>query len=109
MSADERSPGGVLRRSPAAAALLPRFLEHRRTDVATIRAALERGDFERIGRLGHNMAGNGVSYGFPEMSAMGERLEAEANAGNESAVREELSTLEAFLARINTGRGTAAP
>jgi HPt (histidine-containing phosphotransfer) domain-containing protein len=104
MSADERSPGGVLRRSPAAAALLPRFLEHRRTDVATIRAALERGDFERIGRLGHNMAGNGVSYGFPEMSAIGERLEAEAHVGNATAIREELASLEAALARIHQER-----
>jgi HPt (histidine-containing phosphotransfer) domain-containing protein len=109
MSTDDRAPEPVRKRSAAAAALLPRFLEHRRGDIATIRAALATGDFETIRRLGHNMAGNGVSYGFPEMSAMGERLEAEANAGNESAVREELSTLEAFLARINTGRGTAAP
>jgi HPt (histidine-containing phosphotransfer) domain-containing protein len=101
MSSDDgaraRDPG----RSRAATALLPRFLEHRRADVATIRAALATGDFETIRRLGHNMAGNGLSYGFPEMSAMGERLEVEAVARNAVAVREQLAALETFL-------GTAA-
>jgi HPt (histidine-containing phosphotransfer) domain-containing protein len=99
VSADERAPARAPVRSPAAAALLPRFLEHRRRDVVTIRTALEQADFETIGRLGHNMAGNGVSYGFPEVSAIGERLEAEAAARNEMAVREQLASLEATLAR----------
>jgi HPt (histidine-containing phosphotransfer) domain-containing protein len=99
VSPGERAPGSIPSRSPAATALLPRFLEHRRRDVVTIREALERADFETIGRIGHNMAGNGVSYGFPEMSAIGERLEAEANAGNAMAVLEQLASLEASLAR----------
>ena len=101
MSEEEKAPGRVPLRSPAATALLPRFLEHRRRDVETIRAAMEQGDFETIGRLGHNMAGNGLSYGFPEMSAIGERLEAGALARNEMAVREQLASLEATLARAH--------
>jgi len=101
MSTGERAPGSPITRSPAATALLPRFLEHRRGDVATIREALERADFETIGRLGHNMAGNGRSYGFPELSAIGARLEAEAGARNATAVREQLDALEACLARIH--------
>jgi HPt (histidine-containing phosphotransfer) domain-containing protein len=100
VSAHDRAPGRVLPRSPAAAALLPRFLEHRRGDVATIRAALERDDFETIGRLGHNMAGNGISYGLPEISTIGERLEADAEARDAKAVREQLASLEASLARV---------
>jgi HPt (histidine-containing phosphotransfer) domain-containing protein len=84
-----------------ATALLPRFLEHRRRDAATIRTALECRDFETIGRLGHNMSGNGVSYGFPEISAIGECLEAEAIAGNSMALREHLASLDACLARVD--------
>jgi HPt (histidine-containing phosphotransfer) domain-containing protein len=99
MSSDDKLPGRVIKRSPAATALLPRFLEHRRADVTTIGAALERADFEAIARLGHNMAGNGLSYGFPELGAIGERLEREAKDGNASGVREQLASLEAFLAR----------
>jgi HPt (histidine-containing phosphotransfer) domain-containing protein len=101
MSVDDSAPGRVRVRSPAATALLPRFLEHRRRDVATIVAALEHGDFETIARLGHNMSGNGVSFGFPEISAIGERLEAEAVARNAIGVREQLASLEVCLARVD--------
>jgi HPt (histidine-containing phosphotransfer) domain-containing protein len=101
VSAAHEGPGRrVIVRSPAATALLPRFLEHRRRDVVTLRAALEQGDFETIGRIGHNMAGNGASYGFPEMSTIGRHLEAEASAGNVVAVRVQLASLEACLERV---------
>ncbi len=101
MSFDDGASGRVRARSAAATALLPRFLEHRRRDLATLAAALEHSDLETIARLGHNMSGNGVSYGFPEISAIGERLEAEARAGNRSAVSEHLAALEACLARAD--------
>jgi HPt (histidine-containing phosphotransfer) domain-containing protein len=87
-------------RAAAATALLPRFLEHRRRDAAIIRTALESRDFETIGRLGHNMSGHGVSYGFPEISAIGKCLEAEAIAGNAIALREHLASLDACLAHV---------
>jgi len=85
-------------RSRVAATLLPKFLAHRERDVATIAAALEKSDFETVARLGHNMRGNGRSYGFPEISLIGERLEAAAGAGDELRMREELASLEAWVA-----------
>jgi HPt (histidine-containing phosphotransfer) domain-containing protein len=86
-------------RASTAKELLSRFMERRRRDVATLREALECGDFETIGSLGHNMSGNGVSYGFPEISEIGKRLEAAAVTGNAMAVREQLTSLEACVAR----------
>jgi len=97
VSAGDRAPDRVVTRSPAATVLLPRFLEHRRRDVAALRAAVECGDFETIRRLGHNMAGNGLSYGFPDMSAIGRRLEIEASAGNALGVSEQVTALEICL------------
>jgi HPt (histidine-containing phosphotransfer) domain-containing protein len=89
--------GRVVARSPVATALLPRFLEHRRRDVVAIRAALEQGDFETIARIGHNMAGTGVSYGFPELGTLGARLDVEARGANVAAVRELAQSLVEFL------------
>jgi HPt (histidine-containing phosphotransfer) domain-containing protein len=103
---DDKAPARA--RSAAATSLLPRFIEHRRRDVAAIHEALERGEFATIGRLGHNMSGNGVSYGFPEISAIGKRLEAEALAGNEMAVRAQLAALEACLVEGQEGDATEA-
>jgi HPt (histidine-containing phosphotransfer) domain-containing protein len=84
-------------RDRAAAALLPKFIGHRERDAGAIRAALEHGDFEVIVTLGHNMRGNGPSYGFPEIGAIGERLEAAAGARDARRVGEQVAALEAWI------------
>jgi HPt (histidine-containing phosphotransfer) domain-containing protein len=89
----------LVARSSAAASLLPRFIAHRAENVGAIKLALERGDYAVIARLGHNMRGNGHSYGFPEIAAIGERMEAEARARNAAGVREQLTALEDWVAR----------
>jgi HPt (histidine-containing phosphotransfer) domain-containing protein len=91
----------------AAARLLPRFVMHRRRDIGEIAAALACGDFETIARLGHNMRGNGDSYGFPEVSALGARLEMAANTRDAGAVSELSVLIEAQIAGIE--RGLSAP
>lgn len=85
------------RRSPAAAALLPVFIAHRGRDLASILAALDQGDFETVARLGHNMRGNGNSYGFPEISAIGKELEAAAKARDEESIRDQMAMLEVWI------------
>src|SRR5205085_1481225 len=49
----------MVRTDPLLANLVPAFLENRRQDVVAIRAALDDGDFETVGRLGHSMRGSG--------------------------------------------------
>jgi HPt (histidine-containing phosphotransfer) domain-containing protein len=89
----------LVARSPAAAKLLPRFISHRAEDVAAIRLALDHGDYAIIARLGHNMRGNGRSYGFPEIASIGERMEAAALTQDVASVREQLAALEDWVAR----------
>jgi HPt (histidine-containing phosphotransfer) domain-containing protein len=89
----------LVARSPAAASLLPRFIAHRAEDVATIRQALDRGDYAIIARLGHNMRGNGRSYGFPDVATIGERMEAAARTPDVAGVCEQLAALEDWVAR----------
>ncbi|HTQ47846.1 MAG TPA: Hpt domain-containing protein [Polyangiaceae bacterium] len=96
MSTDPRP---LVARSPAAAKLLPRFVAHRADDVANIRLALERGDYALIARLGHNMRGNGRSYGFADIATIGERMEAAAVARDATGVREQVVALEDWVVR----------
>jgi len=95
-------------RSPAATALLPKFLGHRQRDVATLREALAIRDFAPIGTIAHNMRGNGVSYGFPDVSEIGLRLEEAASASDARLVEEQIERLEAYLERIRAVAGPAA-
>jgi hypothetical protein len=101
-------------RSRAATLLLPRYLEHRARDVAALHRSLDLGDFPTIVRIGHNLRGNGVSYGFPEVGAMGDALEAAATAKDAFEVRAQLRALEAWLSRtgepaVAAGEAMARP
>jgi HPt (histidine-containing phosphotransfer) domain-containing protein len=96
VTADDRP---AIARSAVAAKLRPRFIAHRAEDVATIRLALERSDYATVARLGHNMRGNGQSYGFPDIATIGERMEAAAGTHDVGGVREQLAALQDWVAR----------
>jgi CheY-like chemotaxis protein len=73
------------------------FLSQRVREVGVARVALERGDFERLTTLGHNLQGSGPSYGFPGMSALGKRIEKSAESKDATAVADLLIELESAL------------
>src|SRR5208282_3979457 len=56
-------------------AIVPKFLNNVRRNSPAIAAALARADFDTIRSLGHNMKGTGTSFGFPQISAIGDELE----------------------------------
>ncbi len=73
--------------------LVPGFLEHKRADTGTIRAAIECADYRTISQIGHKMKGEGGSYGFDAVTEMGATLEQAALDQDLDTVRH---TLEAF-------------
>ncbi len=87
-------------RTRAATDLLPKYVAHRERDVATLRAALAQGDFETMARIGHNLRGNGVSYGFPEIAALGEAMEQAVTARQARGIEAQVALLEEWLARV---------
>ncbi len=82
---------------PFARRLMARYLGHRQQDLETLRAALERGDYDTVQRTGHNMHGSGSSYGLPQVSALGGELEDAAEERDGAAVARLIARLEAFL------------
>lgn len=79
-------------RSPSPALRL-RFLANRVREVATARDALARGDLPWLETLGHKLRGNGASYGFPQLSALGKRIEDAARARDPRRLGELLAGL----------------
>jgi HPt (histidine-containing phosphotransfer) domain-containing protein len=86
--------------------LQQRYIGHRERDVATIIAAMKRDDFELIATLGHNMRGTGTSYGYPEIGAIGEQLEAAATQRNVVLLGDQLESLDAWIARARAGQAS---
>jgi len=82
------------------AAILPRFLSNVRKNPAAIVAALARGDYDTVRSLGHNMKGTGASFGLPQISTLGDRLERAAKEQSADSVLAANSELAEFLNRV---------
>jgi HPt (histidine-containing phosphotransfer) domain-containing protein len=81
--------------------LVPTFLENRRTDIRTIRHALERGDYRSIHRVGHNIRGDSGALGFAGLTEVGQRLERAALEQDEAGINAETDRLANYLERVD--------
>jgi len=81
--------------------VVPEYLESRRRDCAEIRNLLASGGVEYIQVLGHRMKGSGGSFGFDEISEIGEALELAAQIPDAEGIRSAVGRLENYLARVS--------
>jgi HPt (histidine-containing phosphotransfer) domain-containing protein len=82
-------------------ALRERFLVHRVAEIAAAPEALGREDFAWLETLGHNLWGNGSTFGFPQLSVLGQEVEVAARA-------HDARTLAHLLARLASAVSEAA-
>jgi len=80
--------------------LVPDFIRNRRVDVEASRAALQAGDFDTLRVRGHNMAGNGGAFGFPDITDIGRALELAARSLDVAGVEACVGRLADYLDRI---------
>ena len=85
--------------------LIPQYLDNRRNDVQALAAAVLKGDFDTIRRLGHGMKGSGGGYGLDAVTEVGWGLEESAKARNSDDARRWLEKLEDFLERVRVLSG----
>jgi hypothetical protein len=81
--------------------VVPDYLACRLVDCAEIERLLISGGMERIQILGHRMKGSGGSFGFDEISAIGEILEFAAQVADAETVRSAAGRLERYLKRVS--------
>lgn len=84
---------------PEVRMLVPGFLAARRREHLWMESSLAEGDFDQIARLGHRLKGSGGSFGFPELTSVGARLETAAKQADVSACRAALAELARGLAQ----------
>jgi HPt (histidine-containing phosphotransfer) domain-containing protein len=80
--------------------IVPEFLEKRRRDCELIRNLLAKGDFNEIRVIGHRMKGAGGSYGFDEVSEIGERMELASLTADEQTIQAEMERLSNYLKQV---------
>jgi HPt (histidine-containing phosphotransfer) domain-containing protein len=81
--------------------LIPVFMNNRKKEVETLRAALAAQDFAQLRQLGHRMKGVGNSYGFSKISDLGKSIEDNATSENRAALDEDIIEYAEYLARVN--------
>jgi PAS domain S-box-containing protein len=81
--------------------LVPDFLAHKRADIGTLRTAIDQKDYECISQIGHKMKGEGGSFGFDAVTAMGSVLEQAALNKDLTSVNHTLDELAEYLESID--------
>lgn len=76
------------------------YLQKRRNDISTLRAALIQGDHETIRSLGHKMKGSGGGYGLDRISEIGKTLEEAAKLQDTATMDKTIAALQDFLERV---------
>jgi HPt (histidine-containing phosphotransfer) domain-containing protein len=80
--------------------LIPGFMQHRRDDVASLKASLSAGELDKIRITGHSMKGTGGGYGFDDLSQIGAELERAAVVGDAGEISALVDRLEKYLDHV---------
>src|ERR1700740_3304425 len=80
--------------------IVPRYLDSRKEEVPTLLRLLAVSDFERIRISATNLKGTGSAYGFETLTEIGAGIEQSAREANAATLREQLTTLEEYLERV---------
>lgn len=70
--------------------IMTKYIERRKRDLEDCLLSLERHQYEEIEKVGHQLKGNGTTFGHPELSVIGKKLESAAQV-------QDLQTLELSL------------
>ena len=79
--------------------ILPGYLERQRAGVGLLLDALEAGDYQAVGVLGHKMKGSGSGYGLDRVTELGAAIEDAAKRGQAAQLRQLVDALQSFLTR----------
>ncbi len=70
--------------------IMARYIERRKQDLEICLASFHRKQYEEIEKVGHQLKGNGTTFGHPELSNIGKKLE-------EAAQVQDIASLEITL------------
>ena len=90
----------IIQVHPRIGDIVDSYLEHRHRDIDVLLEALDRGAFDRIKHLAHDLVGTGGSFGFEEMSLIGRSLETAAEKRDTEEIKILVGDLAEYLSRV---------
>lgn len=76
-----------------------KYIERRSLDLQKCQEGLASQDLSILERIGHNLKGNGLSFGFPELSQLGRELEKSAKEADLVQVEKCVSSLRDWVSQ----------
>ena len=76
------------------------FLQHRKENASAISEALETGDLEIVGDIGHDIEGTAGAFGFKEMGLIGRSLQQAARDASLGEIKTLAEELTSYLSRL---------
>jgi HPt (histidine-containing phosphotransfer) domain-containing protein len=80
--------------------IAPNYLDRRKNDLAGLKDALARKDYDFIAKLSHKTKGTAGGYGFAELSVLAKALEMAAKSENPGDVETAIAAMAAYLAEV---------
>ncbi len=90
----------VIQVNPRIGDIVDSYLEHRNKDVESLLEALNRGEFDHIRHLAHDLVGTGGSFGFEDMSLIGRSLESAAVNQETEEIKLLVGDLAEYLSNV---------
>lgn len=78
-----------------------KYVERRKQDLEVCLTSLERLDFSEIAKVGHQLKGNGSTFGYPELSSIGKKMEIAAHNENLPSIEEALKDFSRWVNTIH--------
>lgn len=75
-----------------------RYLKRRLDEIEELKKSLITNDYEVPTNIGHRLKGNGVTFGFPQISEVGKKIENAALVKNKLEL---LNALEEFVSIVH--------
>ena len=90
----------VIQVNPRIGDIVDSYLEHRNRDVDSLLDALDRGEFDHIRHLAHDLVGTGGSFGFEDMYLIGRSPESAAINRETEEIKLLVEDLAEYLSRV---------
>jgi HPt (histidine-containing phosphotransfer) domain-containing protein len=76
------------------------YVRRRQEDIISCESALKNKDFKVIETIGHQMKGNGLSFGYENIAKLGEQMELAAKNQNSEELNRLLESFSEVVSQI---------
>ncbi len=82
-------------------AVLKRYLDRRIVEIVDCERALKSKEYGSLIKMGHQLKGNGTTFGYPALSELGKKLENAATNSDHQLMIKILAEISSFIKKIN--------